>query len=1078
MSTQSAAAATYTDDWLQSFNLTAREIDVLACLMDQKSSKKIAAVLDIKQKTVESHIFNIMQKLDKHSRSSIIDAMKKSPSIHQLAKRHHELETAYEFKETLQKIKQRVPCKGVRCKIECQDDKVKQQIESDLKVLNILCFDRKKEVKTISADIHDNYQVTFFEVLNQLTPHPLIEEAIIRFKHAGGGGDGPKNVVTHIIQTSSKPQYNLYLFAVLSLILVGAGAGTWYFTSFLRTMTARSDFNTSTASKLLERPQILSKIRALFQGDQPIKVVALVGLSGMGKTTLAEQYAMTQKMPIVWEVHAENQTSLIQSFYNLAYALSNTKEEKADLERIKQIQNQEEYTIKLMFFVKQKLKQSSKGWLLLFDNVESLKDIEAFLPTDEGTWGRGQVLITTKNNRIGNHNFIQASHVIELSELSELTEKEKLELFAKVQERQIADQKSLAEFLQKIPPFPLDVFTAAYYIKNTGNSYDEYLNLLGSHQKDESYFKEIGYYGKTRHQIMTSSIDQILQKNKEFQKLLWMVSLLNNYDIRVDFLKKVEDPKRVDTFIQKMSQFSLLTCKTDNISSKPLLQIHQSTQKFMLDYLLQRLSPQEQTEQIKGVTDVVYDSIEDVIKSNDISRIRASLLHLSKILEHPIITGIARAKLETQLGKLYFCVSNAKTAKEYLEKGISILEASPSDLPKLVSAMVYCGAALDEFAEHDKAKELLEKAVSLYQGKLTNDKEGLALALLYLGKTYSQIREAEKSKEALQQSIELYTKYGKNKESELAKAVTLLAETYMYAGDYRRAEQWFKKNEALYSKINKNHPQILWNNLRLGRLYIFTGQPSLAKDIFEKGVAALKSQFPQDKDKLGWNITYLGEVYRLLGLFDKAKATLLESLAIYKELYGPDHTMTAWIETYLGWFYYDSGQYKDARVHLEKSLEVHKQNYGDNRKRYVTILHALANTYAQLDNWEAADSLFKQCLETYEAQFGKEHTQYALVLGDYGHFLIIKKEYALGEQFLNQALVVLEKAQHGESYRYLEYLGDLYDKKGQEEPNKAQALQYKAKSAAYYKQALALVKTNFSKKSEHGIRINNKLKAR
>jgi len=57
---------------------TSREIDVIACLLSGRSSKKIASLLSISSKTIENHIRNIMLKLGYNSRESIIDFIEKS----------------------------------------------------------------------------------------------------------------------------------------------------------------------------------------------------------------------------------------------------------------------------------------------------------------------------------------------------------------------------------------------------------------------------------------------------------------------------------------------------------------------------------------------------------------------------------------------------------------------------------------------------------------------------------------------------------------------------------------------------------------------------------------------------------------------------------------------------------------------------------------------------------------------------------------------------------------------------------------------------------------------------------------
>ena len=57
---------------------TKREIDIVACIIGGRTSKKIAAFLSVSPKTIEAHIRNIMLKLDCNSRECIIDFIEKS----------------------------------------------------------------------------------------------------------------------------------------------------------------------------------------------------------------------------------------------------------------------------------------------------------------------------------------------------------------------------------------------------------------------------------------------------------------------------------------------------------------------------------------------------------------------------------------------------------------------------------------------------------------------------------------------------------------------------------------------------------------------------------------------------------------------------------------------------------------------------------------------------------------------------------------------------------------------------------------------------------------------------------------
>ena len=52
---------------------TPREVDVIACISNNRSEKKIASILNISPNTVSTHLYNVMNKLGYHSRDNIVD---------------------------------------------------------------------------------------------------------------------------------------------------------------------------------------------------------------------------------------------------------------------------------------------------------------------------------------------------------------------------------------------------------------------------------------------------------------------------------------------------------------------------------------------------------------------------------------------------------------------------------------------------------------------------------------------------------------------------------------------------------------------------------------------------------------------------------------------------------------------------------------------------------------------------------------------------------------------------------------------------------------------------------------------
>lgn len=80
---------------------TPREIDVIACLLHGRGTSKIASLLDISPTTVMTHIQNIMEKLDCHSRESIIDFVERSQKLELLKKYYARLLIHATFEKAL-----------------------------------------------------------------------------------------------------------------------------------------------------------------------------------------------------------------------------------------------------------------------------------------------------------------------------------------------------------------------------------------------------------------------------------------------------------------------------------------------------------------------------------------------------------------------------------------------------------------------------------------------------------------------------------------------------------------------------------------------------------------------------------------------------------------------------------------------------------------------------------------------------------------------------------------------------------------------------------------------------------------
>ena len=133
---------------------------------------------------------------------------------------------------------------------------------------------------------------------------------------------------------------------------------------------------------LAGREELLAEVGArLTAGDDPgPRLVALCGLGGAGKTSLAVEYAHRHlaEVGVAWQFAAEDATVLAAGFGELAAqlgvrGLADARDPVASVHAV--------------------LARFPAPWLLIFDNAADLASVAAFLPPA----GPGRMLITSQN---------------------------------------------------------------------------------------------------------------------------------------------------------------------------------------------------------------------------------------------------------------------------------------------------------------------------------------------------------------------------------------------------------------------------------------------------------------------------------------------------------------------------------------------------------------------------------------------------------------------------------------------------------------------------------------------------------
>ncbi len=840
---------------------------------------------------------------------------------------------------------------------------------------------------------------------------------------------------------------NIYLFILI--ILIGfAFIGSQIFKGDKKmdliplgkkplTSSIRSDLAIPIESVLLERPIEMTEMDEKLKG-KGIQAIALVGPGGAGKTTLARQFVYKQDVPVIWEMKAESSDNLRYSFENFAQALSQTKEDQTSLRELREINDAREREDALIQFVKEHLTIHG-SWCLIYDNVEKFTDIEKFLPQDCETWGMGKVIFTTRNNNIQNSSYLKGT-----VQIKNLDAEQKLTLFTKIMASdgtqaplfQGRSKEETEHFLENIPPYPLDITVAAYYLKTANISYETYLeNLNRSNQGflglQKALLKDGGSYAKTRYSILAASLKQLIQTHEGFIDILLFISLLDSQNIPRQLLDEYQDSVIIDHFIYGLKKYSIMTSESFSLSLGQIFSIHQSTQTIILDYFLD--NSQNISEKIQKMAYIMATYADKAIGKECKSQMQILAQHYEAFLTHvrkPFLKNLIRG----ELGRIYYFLG-------YYKEGLQLLETSIDGL----------------------------------HGRYSN--KDLLKFLICLGKIYVEIDEKDKIRQIIKRIHQIHAKYFSNNDIESAYILTSLGDLYDSLGEHKKARTLLKESIAIERKLSKNFIHLAWSLALLGEVNRQMGNYEEAKDLFEESMTNYKEHVSPDHYRVGWLLVHLGNVYSALGEHKKAKDFLEQGVEFSKRFTPEDHTDVAWALGYLGNAYLQEGDSKRAQETLEKTIAIYRKNFPETHNDLLRYLTYLGKTYIKLDNYKEAKQLLENVTNNYE-KIKADPIKIAEVLQALGELSFLENQMEASEDFLKRAIDILEKKKHPDIYLSLEDLSQLYARQSvtaRKQGNIEDATKFKNKAIEYLKRATREIRAYFPKDSPHLERVQSKL---
>ena len=427
-------------------------------------------------------------------------------------------------------------------------------------------------------------------------------------------------------------------------------------------------------------------------------------MGGVGKTQLATEFAYghADDYELVWWITAEETASITDQFAELAVQLG------LDPAVDPEVLRAQVYSAL----------RSVPGWLLIFDNAESVEGIEPFLPTGPLSAGvSGHVIVTTRRG-----GFAALGEVLDLDVIS-LEDAVRL-LRARVPDLDQRTGELIAEELGRLP-----LEQAAAYLDRSQMPAEEYLRLL--HERAEDLYRrgQVASRNDTIATLWDVSLEELDGESPAAAQLLALCAYLAPEPIPLDLFtarpellseplsSAARDPLGFNDAVTALVDYSLAKRTPGG------LQVHRLVQAT----LRTRSSHQSTDHPLPMALGLLRaDAPEQVVGAPQawprwavlLPHVLAATSHLDDIAS-PDRDAMANASwLLNRAGTYLYVRARLGDAKALLERALAIDEAAYGpDHPAVATDLNNLASILRDLGQPEAARPLQERALAITKSR-------------------------------------------------------------------------------------------------------------------------------------------------------------------------------------------------------------------------------------------------------------------------------------------------------------------------------------------------------------------------
>jgi len=970
---------------------TIKEIEVISCIVSNRSNQSLAQILGMSSSTVGAHIFNIRSKLKHIPRNRIIDFVERSGKLKYFKCFYMHIILEKCLIQTLNKIALITKTKPIFYKLQSvyfdpEDIAFLNQIKAKLEIANIhLEFTEGRVNEELSkvkvcgkaSEFEETYKSGHINIFFDKTKSIYLSNnnsVLIDFGYNSNHYKSllaliamiPNKEIASIISLSIKELDKVFLSlsqdirpisqSKKKIILTIVSCSVLIIIAYVTLIRSKNNEENSSItyqSKLsssFKESRLLSFVgrenylKELAQKLKHNNFVVVHGLQGVGKSSLVMEYGykeLEKGKTVIW-FNASDEDKIYREFYCLA--------QEVDIET----KSNREVVLKLLY---KKIAQFKTEMLFIFDDVKHYQVLRYFLTNLPHNV---KVIATSRN-----------SNLTEFEEFIPIL----LQPFTK-QEATIYLERSFKNIVYQLSK----KINYDLLIKEVGLLPYNLSNVVGYMRKNKLF--DANEYIKI-YQI-TSDTNNLLVNNLQLDSIAWKILKYAVY-LDIDF---------IDTKI-----FSdLLKISLDNV-----IEAIEELEKLSLVKFIH----QKNFGGIK-LHDLVKNDMKKFLQKNNISE-QEILVELIKYFNSKLVIVTPGNNIPGDIN--YYMLNVIPQAVKVLTQVKNHLHIESAQLALKLGQYYHYG--IYDFTNARKWYELSYKISQNFviDNKLLYYWNNLLLQMCI---NYHELGEVEKVMHFSKDLLNITNKlYGSKNTFALADAFNVIGMTHFEYGQLKEALKYYKKalKTAKNSNENYNSFQVLkyLNNLSTA----YYGLGDIETGIIYNKQAIEIAQKLEISPGRGTVISLINISYAYfkIGDFSKSLQSALKALSIGQEIFKNNpHRFFAKAHNAVGLAYLLVGNWDKSFEHFTASIEIYQKLLGNRPYAgFAQTLNNIAAVCTELGKIEEAIRYYTQALNIYENLFDNTTTprpEFALIKSNLSYVYAKKGNYKLALTYSEQAIKI------------------------------------------------------------------------